>query len=398
MKTVMKNILQNTLIVSIFIGCTMIVQSCKEKLSTTEIIDPATPTTNLTSFTSNSSLSQQVVTVTDCNLNGWQRSQNSLALGTVTFVNGPNKPPSGIGSVQFNCPDMRFIRLKNDQFIGTLISDITELSYSTYVQISGAIVDNVFIVLQIDINNDGIVDFPVVFNPVYQTGHFVMGLGPDQGPIQMNIWQTWDLLNGVWWQGPTVDPDHGGVLFTLATLFNQYPDAKIMGQANDPGSIRINGGTPVFAGPFLGNADSFKIGINGATKIFDFEETTANAGPDQTILYGYGSNCTTLNGTALGGVAPYTYSWSQGGSTPSQASTEVCPTATTTYILTITDARGCTRTDDVTVFVNDVRCGRKMDKVKVCHNGSEICIKVEDVQSHLAHGDKLGSCATSPSI
>ncbi|HUS01993.1 MAG TPA: hypothetical protein VMY77_09715 [Chitinophagaceae bacterium] len=38
-----------------------------------------------------------------------------------------------------------------------------------------------------------------------------------------------------------------------------------------PGSIRINGGAPVFSGPFIGNADNFKIGINGITITYDFE-------------------------------------------------------------------------------------------------------------------------------
>lgn len=387
----MKNILQKTGVGLLCIGYIVTMQSCQESISISD-------TNGLVSSTASSALNslssdEQKVTVTDCNLQGWVRSQAPGALGTVTFANGPGTPPSGIGSVQFSCPDKKIIRLKNDQFVGTLISNITELSYATYVQTSGAIVDNVFIVLQIDINNDGIVDFPVVFNPVYQTGHFVTGIGPDQGAIQMNTWQTWDFLNGVWWQGPSPDPDHGGVLFTLAAMIDQFPAAKIMGQPNDGGSIKINGGAPVFAGPFIGNADNFKIGINGVTKTYDFEETTANAGPDQIVVYGYGSNCTALNGTASGGVAPYTYSWTPGGSTPYQASTEVCPTATTTYILTVIDANGCSRTDDVTVYVNDVRCGSKMDKVIVCHKGKEICINVTAVPAHLAHGDKLGSCA-----
>lgn len=37
------------------------------------------------------------------------------------------------------------------------------MSYAAYAQTSGVIVDNVFIVLQIDTNNDGIVDSPVIF-------------------------------------------------------------------------------------------------------------------------------------------------------------------------------------------------------------------------------------------
>ncbi|MNG02075.1 hypothetical protein D3C84_850830 [compost metagenome] len=135
------------------------------------------------------------------------------------------------------------------------------------------------------------------------------------------------------------------------------------------------------------------IGVDGITTAYDFEFTTVDAGADKYVVYGYGSNCTTLTGAAGGGVAPYTFSWSPGGSTPDNVSTEVCPTVTTTYTLTVTDSNGCSQTDGVTVYVNDVRCGNKMDKVKVCHKGKEICIAPQAVEAHLKHGDILGSCA-----
>jgi hypothetical protein len=56
---------------------------------------------------------------------------------------------------------------------------------------------------------------------------------------------------------------------------------------------------------------------------------------------------------------------------------------------------GCVGTDQVTVFVNDVRCGINMDKVRICHNGEEICIAAAAVQAHLDHGDILGACPVS---
>jgi hypothetical protein len=62
--------------------------------------------------------------------------------------------------------------------------------------------------------------------------------------------------------------------------------------------------------------DNFRIGINGVTTIYDFEFTTADAGADKAVTYGYGSNCITLNGAAVGGVGPYTYAWSPGGDSP----------------------------------------------------------------------------------
>ena len=214
------------------------------------------------------------IVVNEANLNGWEKHFPAGSLGTIHFVSGPNTPPLGNGSVEFNCPDKKLFRLKTDQFVGTLLSTITELSFSTNVQRRDSTVDNVFIVLQIDVNDDGIDDFPLVFNTQYQTGKYLQGLRPDQGPTKMNTWQNWDLLKGGWWRGGAipVDPDNGGALSTLAGWIIQYPRATIMNKpAGVVGSIRINGGSPVFSGPFIGYADNFKIGINGVTKTFDFE-------------------------------------------------------------------------------------------------------------------------------
>ncbi|MDB5230468.1 MAG: hypothetical protein JWN76_1273 [Chitinophagaceae bacterium] len=205
-------------------------------------------------------------------MNGWVKHSAVGATGTTTFVNGPSPAPLGNGSVEFYCPDKKFIRLKNDKYVGTLVSVITELSYSTYIQKRDSTVDNIFVVLQIDIDADGIVDYPLVFTPCYQTGHFITGLAPDQGATKIKTWQTWDLLKGVWWKGSGADPDNGGLLFTWASFIKQFPKATIMDNIpTGPGSIRLGGGSPVFSGVFVGNADKFKIGINGLTTTYDFE-------------------------------------------------------------------------------------------------------------------------------
>ncbi|MFD2246779.1 Ig-like domain-containing protein [Pontibacter ruber] len=117
-----------------------------------------------------------------------------------------------------------------------------------------------------------------------------------------------------------------------------------------------------------------------------------NAGADQNVIYGYEEKyaCATLTAS---GDATYTYNWSTGSTTQS---IKVCPTTTTTYTVTVTDKYGCTSTDEVTVFVNDVRCGNnsRKDKVVVCHKGKPICIAPQAVQAHLDHGDVLGDCST----
>ncbi|KAA9331801.1 Ig-like domain-containing protein [Adhaeribacter soli] len=119
----------------------------------------------------------------------------------------------------------------------------------------------------------------------------------------------------------------------------------------------------------------------------------ADAGADKTVYKGYApTQCATLTASAAGGAGNYTYLWSNGATT---AAISVCPSVTTAYTVTVTDAMGCTSSDQVAVLVVDATCGNKNDKVLVCHNGQEICISANAVKAHLAHGDYLGSCETS---
>ncbi|CAN5912326.1 hypothetical protein BH11BAC7_BH11BAC7_14340 [soil metagenome] len=74
--------------------------------------------------------------------------------------------------------------------------------------------------------------------------------------------------------------------------------------------------------------------------------TTANAGSDDSICTG---NCTTLQGS--GGVS---YSWAPAGSISGSstiANPSACPTVTTQYTVTVTDANGCVGLDSCTVYV-----------------------------------------------
>ncbi|MGZ5281101.1 MAG: Ig-like domain-containing protein [Bacteroidia bacterium] len=136
--------------------------------------------------------------------------------------------------------------------------------------------------------------------------------------------------------------------------------------------------------------------VDSATAIVTVISTlTADAGSDDTVYYGYSPMAsTTLSGQGAYGGGTYSYAWSTGDSTQSIT---VSPTSTTTYTLTVTDSNGCTATDQVTVYVVDVRCGKKMDKVAMCHNGNQICIATSAVASHLAnHSDcYLGPCQSS---
>ena len=110
---------------------------------------------------------------------------------------------------------------------------------------------------------------------------------------------------------------------------------------------------------------------------------------ETTVYYGYNPASYTWIGVeeVLGGQGPYTYEWNTGETTER---IHVCPTETTTYTVTITDANGCSTTASVTVNVVDVRCGHHghHNKVKICHKGKKtICVPMWAVRAHLSHGE-----------
>ena len=76
----------------------------------------------------------------------------------------------------------------------------------------------------------------------------------------------------------------------------------------------------------------------------------ADAGPDKPIAQG---GSTTLEGSATGGLPPYSHQWSPTGDLddPSVLQPTASPTTTTIYTLTVTDDEGSTDTDTVTVTV-----------------------------------------------
>jgi hypothetical protein len=121
-----------------------------------------------------------------------------------------------------------------------------------------------------------------------------------------------------------------------------------------------------------------------------------------------------LNASANGGTPGYTYSWSPAaGLNNSGISNPVaCPTVTTTYTVTVTDSKGCTRTQSITINVlplSGIVCSGSGNSVKfsVCHvppgntgNPQNVCISANSINAHLTTGSVghnncyLGPCIT----
>lgn len=144
------------------------------------------------------------------------------------------------------------------------------------------------------------------------------------------------------------------------------------------------------------------------------------AGPTRTIYIGtvgglgpFGPQSVNLTSTVSGGTPGYTYSWSPaaGLSDPNIANPVASPVSTTTYVLTVTDSKGCTRSLSIIISVlplSSAVCSNNGNNIKfnVCHippgnpsNAHNICISVNALNAHLTTGSNghnncyLGPCS-----
>lgn len=143
----------------------------------------------------------------------------------VEIVCGPenNSDPRLIqGSITMNLPTsadptLRRIRLRREGYSGTLLGDLTELKYSTYVIYNAPTI----MVLQVDVTGDEASDFNIFFSPTPRWQH------NGYPPVLLNIWQQWDALHGTWHvEAATVSglPEE----CTIEQLVTLYPNARII--------------------------------------------------------------------------------------------------------------------------------------------------------------------------
>jgi len=226
-----------------------------------------------------STLAQTTVIVSPVDMDEWAFLITSLD-GTGDFVTGPATPPMGTGSAHLYTGTQgdESAQIRNIDYAGTKLSDLTALSYYTYmIENNGQ--QFPYIILDIDTDGDGTRDDLLFFEPPYQNPTDGNPLLPDQGTTALDTWQFWDALPGGWWSlyhpdvasagAPQTVPANTGVQ-SLSTYISAFPDATIV-NPDGLGGVRVLVGFASSSDVFEGNVDGFTIGVTGTETTYDFE-------------------------------------------------------------------------------------------------------------------------------
>jgi hypothetical protein len=141
------------------------------------------------------------------------------------FGDGPADPPLGAGSFQLTTvTGGEKVFLFNYDHVGTLLTDVDDISYSTYRQ-AGSAQQVAALNLQVDHNGAADGGFTtLVHEPVYNNG--------DQ-PVVDGTWQEWDADGGRWWSTQPINGQCAGATVACFRTWDQIvasnPDATIVG-------------------------------------------------------------------------------------------------------------------------------------------------------------------------
>jgi hypothetical protein len=209
--------------------------------------------------------------------------------GGGSFIQGPDSPPSGVGSFQFLTPtgsDKGTLFYYGYAAVQTPLSSIEGITYSTFRD-SGASPNQVpALNIQVDVNGPAPGGFTtLVFEPVYNS---------IQGAIVDDVWQDWDAYNNgtaEWWSTQNIP---GVCAFTCYVSWEEIvtanPDAVIIGGFG----INQGSGNPALTAA----ADALEITVNGDSVLFDFEPYLVASNKNQCKNDGW-INRKRANGTSF---------------------------------------------------------------------------------------------------
>jgi len=214
----------------------------------------------------------------------------AVGTGSQAFVTGPDTPPLGTGSYQLSIgtDGMSFEAVRLAAVGGTRLQDLTTLSYSTYVT---APVMAAYLIINLDLNGDGVTDDQLIWEPYYQA------------TVIPGTWQRWDAIGSLWWSPYVPQAAWSG-------QFNPVPLAEYLSLKPHTADVTIaTGGIRIAAGcgwgdsNFVGYADAFTIGVSGVETTYDFEPYSPFNGFFQPV-----DNLPTLNTVKAGSAIPVKFS------------------------------------------------------------------------------------------
>lgn len=197
---------------------------------------------------------------------GWEfqllKCENEIGLAVAQLGAGPGMTPLGGGSLQFALAydGKGFPQVRQSGYDGFRVDAITTLSYETYISMTRPQSLVPYLILDVDVNRDGVADDQLIFQP---------GL---QSTIINNNWQSWDALNGAWYSVQGRAGMTAAVPRPLTTYLTVYPDATIV-SPDGRGGLRIAAGCIGDDwSSFEGAVDAFAIGFNDREPtVYDFE-------------------------------------------------------------------------------------------------------------------------------
>ena len=204
--------------------------------------------------------------------------QNGTGQGGAVNVFGPVAPPLGDGSLQMTVTSSAdHWSVYTDDWAGTMLSDITALSYSTYTD--NTVTDPA---LQVVID-PGTPSMAGKAAGCTTRGYSTLNFEPYlqvTGAVVANTWQSWNVLaaGGVVWAThltgmctPETYATSGGV--SWATFVSYYPDAVVL-PLSYGGGVGVNVGSGWSA--MVGNVDALTVGTASNTTTYNFEPNSGN--------------------------------------------------------------------------------------------------------------------------
>lgn len=181
--------------------------------------------------------------------------------GSAVFANGPSTPPINGASLQFTTPPNdgnAKAYLFNYDHIGTPLTSITEISYSTYR--SSAAAGPAFQVpalnLEIDYNGAAPGGYAIlVYEPIYTHGN---------NAITLDTWQTWNATAGKWWTPQGIP---GVCANNCFVTWNDIVSANQTAVITKGFGVNVGGGNP----GMIGAADGLHIAYGTSCFTYDFD-------------------------------------------------------------------------------------------------------------------------------